>query len=122
VLFESARHEPLLDAKWDAAQAEEAIRAIVVDLADALGSDIVWPVHPLDADEPTPRHKTLYLGAAGTLWAMWYLHRERAVDLRCEPADLIERVHPAYLAEPDSGEVVPSYFLGEVGVLLILWR
>ena len=49
MLFESARHEPLLDAKWDAAQAEGAIRAIVVDLEEALGSDIVWPVHPLDA-------------------------------------------------------------------------
>ncbi len=31
-------------------------------------------------------------------------------------------MHEAYLADPDTGEVVPSYYLGEVGILLVLWR
>ena len=123
MLFEPGRHEPLLDAQWNPAQAGEAIRAIVADMEDALGSGITWPLHPLDeGNEPTSAHKTLYLGAAGALWAMWYLEREGAVGLRIRPSDLIGRVHQSYLAEPDTGEVVPSYYLGEVGVLLVLWR
>ena len=42
-----------------------------------------------------------------------------AVSLRIKPLDLIDRVHESYLAQPNTGEVVSSYFLGEVGILLI---
>jgi hypothetical protein len=123
MLFEPGRHEPLQDAQWNPAQAGEAIRAIVADMEEALGSGITWPLHPIDeGNEPTKAHKTLYLGAAGALWAMWYLEREGAVGLRIRPSDLIGRVYQSYLAEPDTGEVVPSYYLGEVGILLVLWR
>ncbi len=123
MLFEPDRHEPLLDTAWDAARARAAITAIVADMEEALGTGITWPWHPLDeGKEPGPPHKSIYLGSSGALWAMWYLQRAGAVRLRIEPAALIERVHAAYLAEPDTGEVVPSYYLGEVGILLILWR
>jgi len=58
----------------------------VEDLELTLGSGIVWPAHPLDLeDEPGTEHKTLYLGAAGTLWAMWYLEQKGAVELRVAP-------------------------------------
>ncbi len=53
---------------------------------------------------------------------MWYLEREGAVGFRIKPSDLIGRVYQSYLAEPDTGEVVPSYYLGEAGILLVLWR
>jgi hypothetical protein len=123
MLFEPGRHEPLLEMEWDASRPREAVRAIVEDLEETLGSGIVWPAHPLDeVDEPRTGQKTLYLGASGALWAMWYLEREGAVELRVNPSDLIGRVYESYLAEPDTGEVVPSYYLGEVGILLILWR
>src|SRR5205814_243980 len=123
LLFDPGRHEPLLDTEWNAARASEAVRAMVENLEETLGSGIVWPGHPLDLeDEPGTEHKTLYLGAAGTLWAMWYLEQKGAVELRVKPSDLIGRVYQSYLAEPDTGEVVPSYYLGEVGILLVLWR
>jgi Lanthionine synthetase C-like protein len=123
LLFEPGRHEPLLDSKWDTDQAHEAIRAIVADLESTLGSGIAWPAHPLDdPDDPNAEHKTLYLGAAGTLWAMWYLERAGAVKLRVKPSDLIGPIYQSYLAKPDTGEVVPSYYLGEAGILLVLWR
>ena len=123
MLHEPGRHEALLAAKWDAARARNAVRDIVLDLQASLRPDGGWPVHPLDAaEEPRTGHKTLYLGAAGTLWALWYLEREGAVELGIDPGKLIGRVHETYLAEPDTGEVVPSYFLGEVGILLVLWR
>ena len=124
MLFEPDRHEPLRDSRWDAAQAQEAIRAIVADLEQSLRGDDGWPVHPLDVspDEPPTWHKTLYLGAAGTLWAMWYLERAGAVRLSIDPGALIGPVYASYLAAPDTGSVVPSYYLGEVGILLVLWR
>jgi len=123
MLFEPGRHEPLLDTEWEDSRARETVRSIVADLEETLGSGSVWPAHPLDeADEPRTGHKTLYLGASGVLWAMWYLEREGAVSLRSKPSDLIERIYRSYLAEPDTGEVVPSYFLGEVSILLVLWR
>jgi hypothetical protein len=123
MLFEPGRHEPLLDAQWDASSAQQAVRAIVRDLEEALGSRIVWPAHPLDdVDGPRSGQKTLYLGASGTFWAMWYLEQHGAAELHVKPSDLIGRVYESYLAEPDTGEVVPSYYLGEVGILLVLWR
>ena len=123
MLFEPGRHEPLLAAEWDPSRAREAIRAIVEDLQGSLRPGNFWPVHPLDEiEEPGTGLKTLYLGAAGTLWALWYLEREGAVGLRIDPRELIARIDAAYQAEPDTGEVVPSYYLGEVGILLILWR
>lgn len=122
-LFDPARHEPLLDAEWNPSRARAAIRAIVADAEETLGPGITWPWHPLDEGrKPAPPHKSLYLGSSGALWAMWYLQQAGAVTLRIKPDDLIERVYQAYLAEPDTGEVVPSYFLGEVGMLLVHWR
>jgi hypothetical protein len=123
VLFEQARHEPLLDIDWDGGRARAAIIDIVEDIEATLAADITWPWHPLDADkDPEPPHKSIYLGASGVLWALWYLQRVGAVSLRVEPAGLIDRVYESYVAQPDTGEVVRSYFLGEVGILLIQWR
>jgi hypothetical protein len=123
MLFDPGRHEPLLDTGWDEAQALAAIHAIVDDAQDVLGGRVTWPWHPSDTKDgrATP-HKSLYLGSTGTLWAMAYLQREGAVRLRLEPAELIERIYAAYLAQPDTGEVVPSYFLGEVAILAVRWR
>jgi hypothetical protein len=123
MLFEPARHETLLDVDWDAARARDAIRAIVEDMEATLGDGITWPMHPLDGgQDPEPPHKSIYIGSAGCLWALWYLECAGAVSLRTKPEALIDRVHDAYLAEPDTGEVVPSLFLGEAGILLIHWR
>jgi lantibiotic modifying enzyme len=123
MLHEPERHEPLQDIAWDAKRAHDAIAAIVDDAQATLGTDVGWPPHPLDVgDDPEPPAKSLYFGAAGVLWALWYLQEKGAVSLRIAPADLIDRVHEAYLAQPDTGEVVPSYMLGEVGILLVRWR
>jgi hypothetical protein len=123
MLFEPGRHETLTVGSWDPAVAETAVHSIVADLEGKLDGENSWPIHPLDADvDSATSHKTLYLGAAGAMWAMWYLARQGAVQLEVEPARLIERVHDDYLLAPDTGVVVPSYYLGEVGILLILWR
>lgn len=122
-LFDPARHEPLEAIAWDEARAREAIRAIVEDLEQHISAEGGWPSHPLDDEGAAPaEHKSLYLGAAGVLWAMAYLAREGAVSPRIDPGPLLARTYERYLARPDTGEVVPSYFLGEVGILLPLCR
>ena len=123
MLFESARHEPLQEVDWDASLARVTIDDIVEDAEAARQADVTWPCHPRDAGtNPKPLYRSVYLGASGVLWALWYLERAGAVSLRVKPSGLIERVYESYLAVPDTGENVPSYFLGEVGILLVQWQ
>ena len=121
MLFEPDRHEDLCGDVWDASRAREAIRAIVHDIEQKRTGGCRWPAHPLDDEGDVPRtgFKSLYLGSAGVLWALGYLQRRGAVQLRIDPCEGIRDVCAAYEADPDTGEVVPSYYLGEVGVLLV---
>jgi hypothetical protein len=124
-LFDPARHEALdPDLAWDAARAHEVIQAIVRDAEQARSADGGWPAHPLDEEGATPRggFKSLYFGAAGVIWALWHLQREGAAALeRIDPAEAIAQADAAYRADPDTGECVPSYYLGEAGILLVRW-
>ena len=123
MLFEPSRHEKLRDIAWDEGRARKAIRAIADDAEESLGGRCTWPWHPLDAGAGgEPEHKSIYLGSSAVLWALAYLHRQGAADLRLDPSELIERIRLAYLAQPDTREAIPSYFLGEVGLLLVHWR
>ena len=111
---------------WSAEAARAAIGAIVDDARSARQPDGGWPVHPRDeaGDTPPGGFKGLYLGRAGVLWALWTLERWGAVprwpgfDWEAAIAD----VDAAYRDAPDSGEVVPSLYLGEAGILLARWR
>jgi len=123
MLFQAERHEALTATRWDDDLARAAMIAIVADIESAQQLDRLWPTHPRDDDAPTGlRHKSLYLGAAGVLWALHHLEREGAVTLLRPPAASMAGMHAAYLAGPDTGAVVPSYHLGEAGILLIAWR
>lgn len=123
MLHDPGRHETLNSSPWDPERVHAGVQAIVRDLEDSQGPDLLWPTHPLDDEEPRGlRHKSLYLGAAGVLWAMARLEGERAVTLRRRPGAAMSAVYAAYLESPDTGEVVPSYLVGEAGVLLAAWR
>jgi hypothetical protein len=124
MLFEPDRHEALGDAAWDDAQAIETIGEIVHDIEQHRAAEGHWPLHPLDdeGDTPATGFKSLYLGSAGVLWALWYLQREGAAALTIDPAAGIQQADAAYRSDPDTGDVLPSYFLGEAGILLLLWR
>ncbi len=125
MLFEPARHEPLGTAAWDEGRVLEHVGAIVAAIEQARTAAGHWPLHPLDDEGDLPADgmfKGLYLGSTGVLWALWFLQRQGAVTLGRDAATDIAAVHAAYLAAPDSGEVVPSYYLGEVGILLAWWR
>ena len=90
------------------------IAAIVADAEDAV-TDVGWPNHPLDDDDdPLPAGvTTLYLGAAGMIWALHSLGS--SLDL----ASLADRALARYRARPDFGDDVPSLWMGESGLLLV---
>ncbi|XHS80495.1 LanC-like protein [Burkholderiaceae bacterium UC74_6] len=128
MLFDAARHEPLCNTPWDPQRAHAGLQDIVRDIerSRALHSPQGhWPVHPSDdeGDTPASGFKSLYLGSAGLAWALWHLQQAGAVQLQSiDPVALLHEAHAAYIAEPDTGEVVPSFYLGEVGILLALSR
>lgn len=124
MLFDPDRHEALCDTAWDEARAREAIRTIVRDAEQNLLPEGRWAVHPRDDEGDTPRtgFKSLYLGGAGVWWALWFLQRQGVVELGRDPVQAIDAVLAAYRADPDTGSVVPSYYLGEVGILLVQWQ
>src|SRR5215213_8402744 len=71
MLFDPRAHEAVLDAQWNPADAEAAIREIARDTEDALSERDWWPVHPLDVEDGDPEvWHGVYMGAAGVVWAL----------------------------------------------------
>jgi len=111
ILYTPDNHEPLRDKGWDEAWVRTRIEAIADDAESAVGNDGLWPVHPLDDDPEYWAGAGVYFGAAGVVWALHRLGRERP--------DLIRDRHARYLERPDWPGVVPSYLMGEAGILLV---
>ena len=124
MLFEPDRHEALAGPAWDAAAARQAVQAIADDIAGNRLANGHWLLHPQDAEAETPADgtKSLYSGSAGTVWALWYLRQQGAATVAMDFQAAMAQADRDYQAAPDTGEVIPSYFLGEVGILLARWR
>jgi len=115
-LYVAADHEPLTGSPWDEDVARRAIAAIVADAENAM-RDAAWPVHPRDddnGDDPLPPSPaTVYLGAAGVIWALHMLGS--SLDLAPPATAVLDR----YRARPDRGDDVPGLLAGESGILLV---
>ena len=111
-LFDPAAHEPRTDVVWDAQRARAAIQAIVIETERAFDPDELWAPHPLDQEDDSPLHRptSLYLGAAGVVWALDALHRGGGADLGRNWGDVALSLPARYRAEPDfpAFGVVPS--------------
>jgi hypothetical protein len=106
-------HEALTAQEWDPAVVREAIGAIVAD-AEAAESDGGWPGHPLD-DVPEDEHLcSLYLGAAGMIWALSRLGSS------LDAAAALDAALRRYRTVPDFDEPhAPSLLVGETGLLVV---
>lgn len=123
-LFDPASHEPLTADRWDEQRAREAIAAVVAEAESAFDEQSLWPAHPVDeADGPLPAVTSLYLGAAGVIWAFHELEQAAAAELQRDWSPAAGRLAELYRAEPDFPELVsgpvPSLLCGEAGILLV---
>lgn len=121
VLFEPERHEPVSDVPWDEGMVKQAIAEIAQDTL-RVARDGVWPMHELDGGAQRGVSHTLYLGSAGVLWGLSWLARQGAIAEEERVAAWSLALPERYAASPDTGSVVPSYFLGEAGVLTVALR
>jgi hypothetical protein len=123
MLFDPEAHAPLTHTAWDAERARAAIRAIVTETERAFDADELWEPHPLDHDDDSPlaRPASLYLGAAGVVWALDALERNATADLERDWREVAVSLADRYRAEPDFPDVgvVPSLWMGEAGILLV---
>ena len=121
MLFTPEAHEALADIPWSAERAGAAIASIVADAESAF--DDGWPLHPLDDDGEGPdvRLRTVYLGGAGVVDALYRLARRGFVELRQDYLPYLERSLGAGPDLPDR-DAERSLWMGETGIRLVLQR
>jgi hypothetical protein len=115
MLWHPGSHERLTEAPWDAAAARDAIAAIVAEAEAAFDPETAtWPAHPDDAaGGDVGPWTTVYLGAAGVVWALARLGSER------DWAAVARQLPQRYLEAPDPPGPHPSLLCGESGVRVV---
>jgi Lanthionine synthetase C-like protein len=122
MLYAPERHETLTTTRWDEARASAAIETISSDVEASFDERTLWPKHPLDDGTPGDSgFKSLYFGAAGVIWALVHLAERGAAEAR-DWSGFAEALVEHYRAAPDTHTAIPSFWLGEVGVMLMAWR
>ncbi|HZD87750.1 MAG TPA: LanC-like protein [Gaiellaceae bacterium] len=126
MLYEAAEFEPPTDEPWVPARVEEAVAAIVSDADAAFGLETLWPAEEWDGWGETLPLKSLYVGAAGVIWALDALRRRGHAETSLDLAAAASRTLELARAEPDStadDHYEPASLLrGETGPLLVAFR
>lgn len=129
MLFDARRFDALTDTAWDDDRVLMAVREIVADADAAFAESLLWPADEWDAwQTPTPL-KSLYVGAAGVIWALDVLARRdvavTSLDLRRAARQTVD----AWRAEPDlmRGVELPDparagFLTGQAGILTVAYR
>ena len=119
--------EPLSPEPWDDARVRQAVAEIVADADAAFDADTLWPAHEWDGWRTPLPLKSLYVGAAGVIWALWALRERgfassrldlegaarRTLELRRERPDLMTGID---LPQPADASLLE----GESGILAVL--
>jgi Lanthionine synthetase C-like protein len=122
MLFSPEAHEVLAGEPWSAEKMRTAIASIVADAESAF--DDGWPTHPMDIledEDGSTRFRTVYMGGAGAVDALYRLARRGFVELRRDYVPYLKR---SLETQPDfSGEDPErSLWMGETGIRLVLQR
>src|SRR5882672_2279163 len=97
-IFDRARHVPMPPDPWDPEVAKAAINEIVDDAIKNFDAARFWPVHPQD-DEAPDGSSSIYIGAAGVMWALDHLKRTGAVDKALDYSAVLPALAAASRAE-----------------------
>ncbi len=118
------RHVPLRSSPWDPGAAKEAIAEIAADALNNFGHDRFWPAHPLD-DWTRDGHSSIYMGAAGVIWALERLRRVGAItrgfDFRTYLPQLLAKTQVEMATYKDYA-VNGSLLFGDMGAALLVMR
>jgi hypothetical protein len=100
------RHRALAQDAWSELAVRAAIEEIATDAVANFDPDTFWPGHPSD-DGVGDGNTSFYMGAAGVIWALYYLHRIGAVsaaeDFRPVLPKLLERTSAAFESNSPTG-------------------
>jgi Lanthionine synthetase C-like protein len=127
MLFDPARHEPLVAEDWNPERARAAIEWIVGDAEANCSPESRWPLHPKDlepGDDPSQPSPSLYYGAAGVIWALRYLRATGAVTSAARTAfdfALLREGNRAFLMSEGGGDF-GSYLFGELPIDMMAWQ
>jgi hypothetical protein len=123
-MIQSHRHVPLRGKPWDDRAAARAIDEIISDALDEFGGDQFWPAHPLDEGKKDG-HSSIYVGAAGVIWALEYLRRVGATkahfDFRPYLPRLLIRTQEEMATYEDYANN-GSLLFGDMGTALLIMR
>ena len=130
MLYRPEAFEPLTDEAWDDERIRAGIREIVADADESLrGPTLLWRADDWDRWHATSPMKSLYVGAAGVLWALDELRLRGHADTRLDLAGLALRTLELFRKRPDfmKGMRLPepkesSLLCGEAGILLVACR
>jgi hypothetical protein len=123
-MFDPARHMALQPLEWDERNARDAIEDIVADGLAHFDAERFWPAHPLD-EGIRDGHTSLYMGAAGMIWAIDYLGRAGATQARFDFRPILPKLMQSNRAElPDYGDYAAhgSLLFGDLGAALLVMR
>jgi lantibiotic modifying enzyme len=124
-MYETARHETLIEAQWDEERVVAAIDEIVRNSYSRFDPQTLWPIHPLDLfrNDLTEPLKMLYFGAAGVIWALDYLNKIGATSVKEDFSMALSELASKNRNEMALSErETASYWMGDVGILLVHWR
>ncbi len=120
MLYDPARHTKIDHHNFDPDLILKTIQNIVdTTVQVGLQSDKLWPIHPKDHFDGCPEFFTdFYMGAAGTLWALWELSAYAKMDLNDFLRTKIDQTLKFHInfSETDSQADKGAYFVGEAGV------
>jgi lanthionine synthetase-like protein len=131
VLYSPDPFEPLTETRWDEGRVRDTIRAIVDHVEGGYRGRVrLWPVDPIPGWTGADPIKSVYAGAAGTVFALDRLRRRGLAETSLDLADLARCALELFPEEPDyrdSGLELPEpsdagLLSGETGILLVAWQ
>jgi lantibiotic modifying enzyme len=127
-LYKPEAFEPLTETPWNEGRAADGIQAIVEAAEAASDEKEPWPAGEWERWQTPLPLKSLYVGAAGVVWALHALRSRGRADGRLDLAKAIAHTHKAWTSEPDlmRDTELPStaeaaLLTGESGILMTAW-
>jgi hypothetical protein len=123
-MIDARRHAPLRAIAWDPGEVRSAIDEIVADAVVAFDPQRFWPAHSQD-DGLADGNASLYIGAAGVIWALDYLASVGATRARYDFRPAIPELLAAVRDQlPRLGyyQSHGSLHFGEIGAALVAMR